>query len=264
MKTKREAGGAGGGKFRQYQSEMNDNKKQIEDWELSKPKKQEGDTDEFYQDQLRIWNEKKPGKIKYNAMEMWGGALVSMGAEYAGSRLIAMPMINRAKAFTGFGVKAGFTSAFAKKILASTYTYAGDLISEGTEEVFAEGAGNLYDRLILGKDVNVFDGWKDNFFSGVVMANGFKAPALFSPYINAAQTPGDKSNILGKQNQIKDMLNFCDLKFEQNCMDFHKNKRAIKTVSSSQARNKIYSSSINSYKNYEKFLINLFSSLDNI
>ena len=70
--------------------------------------------------------------------------------------------------------------------------------------------------------------------------------------------------ISNPQNQIKDMLSFCDLKFEQNCMDFHKNKRAIKTVSSSQARNKIYSSSINSYKNYEKFLINLFSSLDKI
>ena len=70
--------------------------------------------------------------------------------------------------------------------------------------------------------------------------------------------------ISNPQNQIEDMLSFCDLKFEQNCMDFHKNKRAIKTVSSSQARNKIYSSSINSYKNYEKFLINLFSSLDNI
>ena len=36
---------------------------------------------------------------------------------------------------------------------------------------------------------------------------GLKAPALFSPYINAAQTPGDKSNILSKQNQIKDIVN---------------------------------------------------------
>ena len=70
--------------------------------------------------------------------------------------------------------------------------------------------------------------------------------------------------ISNPQNQINDMLSFCDLRWEQNCMDFHKNKRAIKTVSSSQARNKIYSSSINSYKNYEEFLINLYSSLDNI
>ena len=104
--------GAGGGKFRQYQSEMNDNKKQIEAWQKSKPKKQEGDTDEFYQDQLRIWNEKKPGEINYSIGEMWGGALVSMGAEYAGSRLIAMPMINRAKAFTGFWCKGWFHKCF--------------------------------------------------------------------------------------------------------------------------------------------------------
>jgi len=70
--------------------------------------------------------------------------------------------------------------------------------------------------------------------------------------------------IADPQNQIKDMLSFCNLKWEQNCMEFHKNKRAIKTVSSSQARSKIYSSSINSYKNYQKFLAKLNSSLDKI
>ena len=198
---------AGGGRFRQYQSEMDANKKEIEAWKKLEPKKQEGETDEFYEDQLRIWNEKKPGEINYNAMEMWGGALVSMGSEFAGSKLIAMPMINRAKAFKGIGIKAGFTKEFGKKLLTGGYSYVGDLVSEGAEEVFAEGAGNLYDRMILGKDVNIFDGWKDNFFSGIVMANGFKTPALFSPYINAAQTPGDKSNILGKQKQIKDIVN---------------------------------------------------------
>ena len=70
--------------------------------------------------------------------------------------------------------------------------------------------------------------------------------------------------IADPQNQIKDMLSFCNLKWEQNCIEFHKNKRAIKTVSSSQARSKIYSSSINSYKNYQKFLAKLNSSLDKI
>ena len=70
--------------------------------------------------------------------------------------------------------------------------------------------------------------------------------------------------IADPQNQIKDMLSFCNLKWEQNCIEFHKNKRAIKTVSSSQARSKIYSLSINSYKNYQKFLAKLNSSLDKI
>ena len=198
---------AGGGRFRQYQAEMDASKKDTEAWKKLEPKKQEGETDEFHEDQLRIWNEKKPNEINYNASQMWGGALVSMGAEFAGSKFIALPMINRAKAFTGIGIKAGFTKEFGKKLLTGGYSYVGDVVSEGAEEVFAEGAGNLYDRMVLGKDVNIFDGWKDNFFSGVVMANGFKTPALFSPYINAAQTPGDKSNILGKQNQIKDIVN---------------------------------------------------------
>ena len=198
---------AGGNKFNQYEAEMEQSKKAIAEWEKQKPKKQEGDSEEFYQDQLRQWQEAKPEEIHYNALQMWGGAMTSMGAEFAGSRLIALPMINRAKAYRGFGVKPGFTKEFAKKFLTSSYGYVGDLVTEGTEEVFAEAAGNLYDRYVLGKDVNIFDGWKDNFFSGVMMANGFKAPGLFAPYINSTQTPGDASNIKGLQDKNKSIIN---------------------------------------------------------
>ena len=198
---------AGGSRFNQYRTEMKQNEKAFADWEKQKPKKQEGDSDEFYQDKLRQWQEAKPEKIHYNALQMWGGAMVSMGAEFAGSRLIALPMINRAKAFKGLGVKPGFTKEFGKKFLTSSYGYVGDLATEGAEEVFAEAAGNLYDRYVLGKDVNIFDGWKDNFFSGLMMANGFKAPGLFAPYINATQTPGDASNIKGLQDKNKSIIN---------------------------------------------------------
>ena len=52
-------------------------------------------------------------------------------------------MINRAKAFKGIGIKAGFTKEFGKKLLTGGYSYVGDLVSEGTEEVFAEGAGKF-------------------------------------------------------------------------------------------------------------------------
>jgi len=210
---------AGGSRFNQYRSEMKQNEKALADWEERGKKikkkelpedatQEEKDKEEaFYQDQLRQWRESKPEKIHYNALQMWGGAMVSMGAEFAGSRLIALPMINRAKAFKGLGVKPGFTKEFGKKFLTSSYGYVGDLATEGAEEVFAEAAGNLYDRYVLGKDVNIFDGWKDNFFSGLMMANGFKAPGLFAPYINATQTPGDASNIKGLQDKNKSIIN---------------------------------------------------------
>jgi len=64
--------------------------------------------------------------------------------------------------------------------------------------------------------------------------------------------------------EIKNLLNFCDLKWEESCLNFHKNSRAIKTVSSSQARKTFYSSSINSYQKYENFLNKLNSYLDKI
>ncbi len=70
--------------------------------------------------------------------------------------------------------------------------------------------------------------------------------------------------ISNTSDEVKNLINFCDLDWEQDCLDFHNNKRPIKTVSSAQARQSIYNSSVNSSRNYEKFLPNLFSSLDSL
>jgi Tfp pilus assembly protein PilF len=64
--------------------------------------------------------------------------------------------------------------------------------------------------------------------------------------------------------EIKNLLNFCNLDWEKDCLEFYKNKRAIKTVSSAQVRRSFYNSSVDSYKNYEIFLNDLNSSLDKI
>ena len=39
-----------------------------------------------------------------------------------------------------------------------------------------------------------------------------------------------------------------------NYLEFYKNKRPIKTASDTQVRNKIYNSSVNKWKKYERFL----------
>jgi len=70
--------------------------------------------------------------------------------------------------------------------------------------------------------------------------------------------------ISNSEFQIKKIVNFCDLDWEPGCIEFYKNKRAIKTVSSAQVRQSIYNSSVNSSKNYEDFMPNLFSSLDSL
>ncbi len=67
--------------------------------------------------------------------------------------------------------------------------------------------------------------------------------------------------ISNTKKEVKKILEFCNLPWEDNCLEFYKTKRAIKTVSSAQARKPIYKSSIKSYKNYEKFLKEYLSKL---
>ena len=55
-------------------------------------------------------------------------------------------------------------------------------------------------------------------------------------------------------NETKKILNHCNLNFEENCINFHKNKRTVLTASDVQVRKKINSSSINKWKKYDKNL----------
>ena len=64
------------------------------------------------------------------------------------------------------------------------------------------------------------------------------------------------------EDEIKKLLDFCDLAFEKNCLDFYKTKRPIKTVSSAQARQPLYKSSISLYQKYEKYMKEVFDSID--
>ena len=63
--------------------------------------------------------------------------------------------------------------------------------------------------------------------------------------------------------QIRNLLKSCNLSWNDNCLKFYNNKRAIKTASDIQARKKIYKSSVDSWKNYEKFLGEDFKRLPN-
>lgn len=63
--------------------------------------------------------------------------------------------------------------------------------------------------------------------------------------------------------EIRNLLKFCDLEWANNCLNFYKNKRPIKTASDTQARSKIYNTSVSSWKNYEKYLKKYFLKLEN-
>ena len=62
--------------------------------------------------------------------------------------------------------------------------------------------------------------------------------------------------------QVKKLLKNCELKWNDNCLNFDQNKRQIKTASDVQARKKIYKTSVESWKNYESFVSDIFLNLN--
>jgi hypothetical protein len=62
--------------------------------------------------------------------------------------------------------------------------------------------------------------------------------------------------------QSRRLLDYCGLEWQSACLDFHKTKRPVKTASASQVRQVIYSSSVGSWKHYEKQLAPLIEMLD--
>ena len=69
--------------------------------------------------------------------------------------------------------------------------------------------------------------------------------------------------IQNPEQQIRNLLKLCNLSWNDNCLKFYNNKRAIKTASDTQVRKKIYKSSVDSWKNYEKNLGEVFKRLPN-
>jgi tetratricopeptide (TPR) repeat protein len=56
------------------------------------------------------------------------------------------------------------------------------------------------------------------------------------------------------EKNIRQLLNFCELEFESDCLNFHRSTRSVLTPSSSQVRQPINKKSINSSEQYKPFL----------
>ena len=64
------------------------------------------------------------------------------------------------------------------------------------------------------------------------------------------------------ETNVRRILDFCGLPFEEACLRFHETDRAVKTASSEQVRLPIYSSSVNLWRNYEAHLETLVHILE--
>ena len=60
--------------------------------------------------------------------------------------------------------------------------------------------------------------------------------------------------IADKDREIRRLLDFCGLRFEEACLQFHKTDRLVDTASASQVRREIYGTAVQRWKNYEKHL----------
>ena len=56
------------------------------------------------------------------------------------------------------------------------------------------------------------------------------------------------------EGSVRRMLDFCDLPFEQSCVEFHKTERRVHTASSEQVRRPINRDGVDRWKSYEEWL----------
>ena len=63
------------------------------------------------------------------------------------------------------------------------------------------------------------------------------------------------------EGQVRRLLEYCELPWEDACIRFHETERPIRTASSEQVRQPIYSKSIHFWRNYEVHLDELIDVL---
>jgi hypothetical protein len=60
--------------------------------------------------------------------------------------------------------------------------------------------------------------------------------------------------VIDLEHQVKQVLDFCNLPFEEECLRFYENERAVKTASSEQVRQPIYTGGLGKWRRYEQHL----------
>jgi len=64
-----------------------------------------------------------------------------------------------------------------------------------------------------------------------------------------------------QEEETRKLLQYCELDWDENCLNFHTNKRAVKTASSLQVRQKMYQGSSEAWKKHESYLQPLIKAL---
>jgi hypothetical protein len=60
--------------------------------------------------------------------------------------------------------------------------------------------------------------------------------------------------VANTEKQIRRLLDYCGLEFEEQCLRFYETKRAIRTPSAEQVRQPIYQQALEQWRHYEAHL----------
>ena len=68
--------------------------------------------------------------------------------------------------------------------------------------------------------------------------------------------------ISNPKKKIEELINFCQLDWEEECLNFHSTKREVNTASAVQVRKPIYKTSVNLWEKYKENLNPLIKELN--
>ncbi len=114
------------------------------------------------------------------------------------------------------------------------------------KQLFAAGQPFTYDLVELGEYYLQYSRLMEHWHS---VAPGYVLEVHYEHVVADLET------------QVRRILDFCGLAFEEGCLRFHETDRAVKTASSEQVRQPIYSRSVNLWRNYENNLDDLIDVL---
>ncbi|MEC7596713.1 MAG: sulfotransferase [Pseudomonadota bacterium] len=67
---------------------------------------------------------------------------------------------------------------------------------------------------------------------------------------------------ISQEEETRKLLDYCDLEWDENCLNFYNNNSAVKTTSSMQVRKKMYQGSSEAWRKYESYLQPLIKGLN--
>ena len=109
----------------------------------------------------------------------------------------------------------------------------------GFKQLFAEGQEFTYGLEEVGQYytdyVQLMDHW-DNVLPGKILRVRYEEV------------------VADLETQVRRLLDYCGLPFEEACLNFHQTERAVRTASSEQVRQPIFKSGVDQWENFSEFL----------